>query len=109
VSFSARRRCQPYTACGRDSPRSQGREESWRIGRRGDGGLQVIGMSSAAEAVSTPLSEVWMTREGEAPTCRSQARKGAHDKGHIAEEPCEGKLSRTVLQQRRGKRFPRRL
>jgi hypothetical protein len=64
--------------------------------------MQVIGMSSAAEAVSTPLSDVWMTREGEAPTCRSQARKGANDNGHIAEEPCEGKLSRTVLKQRRG-------
>jgi hypothetical protein len=30
-----------------------------------------------------------MTREGEAPTSRSQARKGAHDKGRITEEPCE--------------------
>ena len=46
-------------------------------------------MSSAAEAVSTPSSDVWMTRQGEAPTCRSQARKGAHDKGRITEEPCE--------------------
>jgi len=27
--------------------------------------------------------------EGEAPTCRSQARKGAHDKGRIPEEPRE--------------------
>jgi hypothetical protein len=51
--------------------------------------MYVIGTSSAAEAVSTPSSDVWMTREGEAPTCRSQARKGAHDKGRIAEEPCE--------------------
>ena len=41
--------------------------------------------------------------EGEAPTYRSQARKGAHDRGRITEEPCEGKLSRTVLKQRRGK------
>jgi hypothetical protein len=51
--------------------------------------MPVIGTSSAAEAVSTPSSDVWMTREGEAPTCRSQARKGAHDKGRITEEPCE--------------------
>jgi hypothetical protein len=39
--------------------------------------------------VSTPLSDVGMTREGEARTCRSQARKGAHDRGRITEEPCE--------------------
>ena len=64
--------------------------------------MSVIGTSSAAEAVSTPSRDVWMTREGEAPTCRSQARKGAHDKGRITEEPCEGKLSSTVLKQRRG-------
>jgi hypothetical protein len=64
--------------------------------------MSVIGTSSAAEAVSTPLSDVRMTREGEAPTCRSQARQGAHDKGRITEEPYEGKLSRTVLKQRRG-------
>jgi hypothetical protein len=51
--------------------------------------MQVIGMSSAGEAVSTPSSDVWMTREGEARTCRSQARKGAHDRGRITEEPCE--------------------
>ena len=51
--------------------------------------MQVIGISSAAEAVSTPESDVWMTREGEARTCRAQARKGAHDRGHITEEPCE--------------------
>jgi hypothetical protein len=30
-----------------------------------------------------------MTRKGEAPKCRSQARKGAHDRGRITEEPCE--------------------
>jgi hypothetical protein len=65
--------------------------------------MSVIGTSSAAEAVSTPLRDGWMTREGEAPTCRSQARKGAHDKGRITEEPCAGKLARTVLKQRRGK------
>jgi hypothetical protein len=51
--------------------------------------MSVIGTSSAAEAVSTPLRDVWMTREGEAPTCRSPARKGAHDQGRITEEPCE--------------------
>jgi hypothetical protein len=51
--------------------------------------MSVIGTSSAAEAVSTPLSDVWMTREGEAPTCRSQAQQGAHDRGRITEEPCE--------------------
>ena len=59
-------------------------------------------MSSAAEAVSTPLSDVGMTREGEAPKCRSQARQGAHDKGRTTEEPCAGKLACTVLKQRRG-------
>jgi hypothetical protein len=62
----------------------------------------VIGMSSAAEAMSTPSSDVWITRKGEAPKCRSQARKGAHDKGHITEEPCARKPARTVLKQRRG-------
>jgi len=71
--------------------------------------MQVIGISSAAEAVSTPESDVWMTREGEARTCRSQVRKGAHDRGRITEEPCAGKLAYTVLKQRRGERFPRRL
>ena len=30
-----------------------------------------------------------MTREGEAPTYRSPAHKGAHDQGRITEEPCE--------------------
>ena len=30
-----------------------------------------------------------MTRAGEAPTCRSQAWKGAHDRGRTTEEPCE--------------------
>jgi hypothetical protein len=64
--------------------------------------MYMIGISSAAEAVSTPSSDVGMTREGAAPTCRSPARKGAYDRGRIAEEPCEGKLSRTVLKQRRG-------
>ena len=54
--------------------------------------MQVIGMSSAVEAVSTPQSDVWMTREGEARTCRSQAHKGAHERGRITEEPCAGKL-----------------
>jgi len=39
--------------------------------------------------VSTPSSDVWMTREGEGRTCKSQARKGAHDRGRITEEPCE--------------------
>jgi len=51
--------------------------------------MQVIGTNSAAEAVSTPESDVWMTRKGEARTCRSQARRGAHDRGRITEEPCE--------------------
>jgi hypothetical protein len=51
--------------------------------------MHVIGMSSAGEAVSTPSSDVWITREGEAPKYRSQARKGAHDRGRITEEPCE--------------------
>jgi len=51
--------------------------------------MSVIGTSSAAEAVNTPSSDVGMTRKGEAPTCRSQARKRAHDKGRITEEPCE--------------------
>ena len=46
-------------------------------------------MSRAAEAVSTPESDVGMTREGEARTCRSQARQGAHDRGRLTEEPCE--------------------
>jgi hypothetical protein len=66
-------------------------------------------MSRAAEAVSTPLSDVWMTREGEAQKCRSQARKGAHDKGRITEEPCARKPASTVLKQRWGERFPRLL
>ena len=56
----------------------------------------MIGMSSAGEAVSTPESDVWMTREGEAGTCRSQARKGAHDRGRITEEPCEVETVRHV-------------
>jgi hypothetical protein len=51
--------------------------------------MQVIGMSSAEEAVSTPLSDVWMTRKGEAPKSRSPAQQGARDRGHITEEPCE--------------------
>jgi hypothetical protein len=71
--------------------------------------MQVIGMSSAGEAVSTPESDVWMTRKGEAPKCRSQAQQGAHDRGPIAEEPCARKLARTGLKQRRGERSPRRL
>jgi hypothetical protein len=62
----------------------------------------MIGISSAAEAVNTPESDVWMTREGEAPTCSSQARKGAHARGRITEEPCARKPARTVLKQRRG-------
>jgi hypothetical protein len=82
-------RCQPDTARWGDSPRSQRRWERQRICRRGDGDMHVIGMSRAAEAVSTPVSDVGMTREGEAPKCRSQARKGAHDRGRITEEPCE--------------------
>jgi len=64
--------------------------------------MYVIGMSNAAEAVSTPQSDVGMTRKGEASKCRSQARKGTHDKGRITEEPCAGKLASTVLKQRRG-------
>jgi hypothetical protein len=56
----------------------------------------------AAEAVRTPSSEVEMSRVGEAPLCRSQARKGAQDKGRVTEEPCEGQRSRTGLKQRRG-------
>jgi hypothetical protein len=71
--------------------------------------MYVMGRSSAAEAVSTPVSDVGMTREGEAPTCRSPARKGAHDKGRPTAEPCAGKLARTVVKQRRGERFPRLL
>jgi hypothetical protein len=71
--------------------------------------MQVIGISSAAEALSTPLRDVGMPREGEAPTCRSQAQQGARDKGRITEEPCARKLASTVLKQRRGERFPRRL
>jgi hypothetical protein len=42
---------------GRDAPRSQRREEGSRIGWRGDGGMEVLGMSHAAEAVSTPQGE----------------------------------------------------
>jgi len=30
-----------------------------------------------------------MSRKAEAPKCRSQAREGANDNGHITEEPCE--------------------
>lgn len=51
--------------------------------------MQVIGMSSAEYAMSTPLSDVWMTRKGEARRDRSQAREGANDNGYITEEPCE--------------------
>jgi hypothetical protein len=54
-------------------------------------GMQVIGTSRAAEAVSTPVSDGGMTRKGEARTCRSQARRGAHDRGRITEEPCARK------------------
>jgi len=57
--------------------------------------MYVIGTSRAAEAVSTPSRDVGMTREGEAPKCKSQARKGTHDKGRTTEEPCAGKLART--------------
>ena len=110
LKCAARRsRCPPETARWGDSPRSQGRWESQRICRRGDGAMPVIGTSSAAEAVSTPLSDVGMTRKGEAPTCRSQARKGAHDRGRITEEPCARKPASTVLKQRRGERSLRRL
>ena len=59
--------------------------------------MYVIGMSNAAEAVSTPQSDVGMTRKGEASKCRSQARKGTHDRGRITEEPCAGKLARPVV------------
>jgi hypothetical protein len=71
--------------------------------------MQMIGTRSAAEAMSTPESEGWMPREGEAPTCRSQALKGTHDTGHITEEPYARKPASTVLKQRGGERFPRRL
>jgi hypothetical protein len=44
-------------------------------------------------------------------TCKRQHANadGLRDKHHPFEEPCEGKLSCTVLQQRRGERSPRRL
>jgi len=58
--------------------------------------MYVIGTSRAAEAVSMPSSDGGMTREGEAPTCRSQARKGAHAKGRLTEEPCARKLCAVV-------------
>jgi hypothetical protein len=56
-------RCQPETTRGEESPSSERRGESPRRGGRGDGGLYGLGISSAAEAVSTPWSEVWMTRQ----------------------------------------------
>ncbi len=63
--------------------------------------MEGIGTSSAEEAMNTPRGDVLMTRKGEAQKCGFQARKGAHDKGHVTEEPYEGKLSCTVLKQRR--------
>ncbi|MEG4284995.1 group II intron reverse transcriptase/maturase [Microcoleus sp. A006_D1] len=36
-------------------------------------------------------------------TTEDASVRGSYDKGQITEEPCEGKLSRTVLKQRRGK------
>ena len=49
----------------------------------------MIGANNAEYAVNTPLSDVWMTRKGEASKYRSPVRKDTHDKGHITEEPCE--------------------
>jgi hypothetical protein len=46
---------------------------------------------------------------GEAPPCRAPAQEGAQARGRIPEEPCARKPARTVLQQRRGERFPRLL
>jgi hypothetical protein len=51
--------------------------------------MKVIGLNNAEYAMSTPSSDVWMTRKGEARKDRSQAREGANDKEHITEEPCE--------------------
>ena len=56
-----------------------------------------------------------MLRTEEARNRRSQARtvykhlKGTHDKGRIAEEPGEGKLSSPVLEQRWAGRLTHRL
>ena len=56
-----------------------------------------------------------MLRKEEARNRRSQARtvykhlKGTHDKGRIAEEPGEGKLSSPVLEQRWAGRLTHRL
>jgi len=56
-----------------------------------------------------------MLRTEEARNRRSQARtvykhlKGTHDKGRIAEEPGEGKLSSPVLEQRWARRLTHRL
>ena len=56
-----------------------------------------------------------MLRKEEARNRRSQARtvykhlKGTHNKGRIAEEPGEGKLSSPVLEQRWARRLAHRL
>jgi putative transposase len=52
--------------------------------------------------------EVWLTRKGEARVFSSQVCKGAYDRGHITEEPCEGPtLTHGFEAERRGR--PRRL
>ena len=40
---------------------------------------------------------------------RLKTVEGMHNKHQTIEEPCAGKLARTVLKQRRGERFPRLL
>ena len=49
----------------------------------------MIGVSNAEYAVNTPVSDVWITRQGEAPKHRSPVYGDTIDKGHLTEEPCE--------------------
>ena len=93
-------RCHPEMARWGDASRSQGRGERPRRGGREDGGRSVIGRSRAAAAGSRPSGAGGRTRQGEAPTCRSPAQPGAHDRGPLTEEPGAGKRSRTVLLRR---------
>jgi hypothetical protein len=49
-------RCQPDATRWRDSPRSQSLWESQRICRRGDGGIEMIGMTNAEYAMGPRAS-----------------------------------------------------
>ena len=88
-----------------------------RIGRREDGGVQVIGRSKAEQALDpAPGREGAMPRKGKARPVRSQvwsaglpADQMPDDKGRITEEPCAINVARTVLKQRWMERSVHRL